>query len=940
MVPVNLKSLVGRLNDTTRRALEASAGLCLSRTHYNVEIEHWLLKLVELPNSDLAAVLHHYGIDAGRLAAALTRVLDRFKTGNARPPGLSPHLIDWIREAWVIASVEFGAPRIRSGHLLCALLADDTLSRTAHDASPEFSKISPDALRKELASLTAETSEAEEARATAPAGAAPPGAPGAVAGPSRTPALDQFTIDLTARAKKGEIDPVLGRDAEIRQIIDILTRRRQNNPILTGEAGVGKTAVVEGFALRVAAGEVPPALKNVSVRVLDLGLLQAGAGIKGEFENRIKSVIEEVKASPTPIILFIDEAHNMIGAGGSAGQGDAANLLKPALARGELRTIAATTWAEYKKYFEKDAALARRFQVVKIEEPSEESCVEMMRGLVETLEKHHQVRILDEALVDAVRLSHRYISGRQLPDKAVSLLDTACARVAISHSAVPPALEDCRRRIAQLDTALGILRRENLAGADNQELIDQTTREKEAAEAECAALEKRWKEEADLVQRIRHIRRQLETGLAEPPEPAGASPAAGAAPSDGAKAAKAAAPKVPVGAAAGPAPAAAETSTPSALAPATPAELSADQRAALRAEMDQLSRQLEEIQGERPLMQVCVDGQAVAEVVSNWTGIPVGRMVTDEIRTVLSLKQLMEERIVGQSHALEAIAQRIRTSRANLTDPRRPIGVFLLVGPSGVGKTETALTLADLLYGGDQNMTVINMSEFKEEHKVSLLMGSPPGYVGYGEGGVLTEAVRRRPYSVVLLDEMEKAHPGVQDIFYQVFDKGTLRDGEGRDIDFKNTLILMTSNAGTDVIMKHCADPETTPDPDALAEILYPELLKTFKPAFLGRVTVVPYYPLSDEAMRNIVELQLGRIRRRVAENHRAEFHYDPELVAAIASRCTEVSSGARNIDHILTRTLLPEMSAEFLARMAEGLPIRSVRVSLAPDGKFAYSFS
>ncbi len=918
MVPVNLKSLVARLNETTRRSLEASAGLCLSRTNYNVEIEHWLLKLIEAPNTDLAALLRHYGIDAGRVAGALTRVIDRFKTGNARAPGLSPHVVDWIREAWIVASVDFCAPRVRSGHLLCALLADESLSRTAHEASPEFGKIPLEALRKELTALTAETTEAEVERAIPPeAGAAAPGAPVGPGGPSRTPALDQFTIDLTGRAKKGQIDPVLGRDAQIRQIIDILTRRRQNNPILTGEAGVGKTAVVEGFALRIAAGDVPPALKHVSVRVLDLGLLQAGAGIKGEFENRVKSVIDEVKASPKPIILFIDEAHNMIGAGGSAGQGDAANLLKPALARGELRTIAATTWAEYKKYFEKDAALARRFQVVKVEEPSEERCVEMMRGLAETLEKHHQVRILDEALRDAVRLSHRYISGRQLPDKAVSLLDTASARVAISHTAIPPALEDCRRRIAQLDTSLGILRRENLAGAVNQEQIDDLSRQREAAEAERVALEARWKQEADLVARLRRIRRQLETGLAEPGDGQPTAPQASGTPAAAAAPSAAAAP-----------------------APPAPAELTPAQRDALRADMERLSKQLKDLQGENPLMQVCVDGQAVAEVVSNWTGIPVGRMVTDEIRTVLSLKERMEERIVGQSHALEAIAQRIRTSRANLTDPRRPIGVFLLVGPSGVGKTETAITLADLLYGGDQNMTVINMSEFKEEHKVSLLMGSPPGYVGYGEGGVLTEAVRRRPYSVVLLDEMEKAHPGVQDIFYQVFDKGTLRDGEGRDIDFKNTLILMTSNAGTDVIMKQCADPETAPDPEALAEILHPELLKTFKPAFLGRVILVPYYPLGDEAMKAIVELQLGRIRRRVEENHRARFEYDPELVSAIASRCTEVASGARNIDHILTRTLLPEMSAEFLARMAEGLPLNAVRVSMAPDGKFAYAFS
>ncbi len=882
MVPVNLKSLVGRLNDTTRRSLEASAGFCLSRTNYNVEIEHWLLKLVETPNTDLAALLRHYGIDAGRVSAALTRLIDRFKTGNARPPGLSPHLVDWIREAWVVASVDFCAPRIRSGHLLCALLADESLARTANEAIREFAKISPEALRKDLSTVTAETGEAEAERALPPEpGAAAPGAAVTPGGPSRTPSLDQFTIDLTARAKKGEIDPVLGRDAEIRQIIDILTRRRQNNPILTGEAGVGKTAVVEGFALRIAAGDVPPALKNVAVRTLDLGLLQAGAGIKGEFENRVKSVIEEVKASPKPIILFIDEAHNMIGAGGSAGQGDAANLLKPALARGELRTIAATTWAEYKKYFEKDAALARRFQVVKVEEPSEESCVEMMRGLAETLEKHHKVRILDEALRDAVRLSHRYISGRQLPDKAVSLLDTASGRVAIGHTAVPPALEDCRRRIAQLDTALGILRREHLAGAGNQEQIDELTQQKEAAEAEKTALEERWKQEAELVGRLRKVRRQLETGLVEPPDGAPGAVAPGEKP-------PAAAPTPP------PAPkpaAAAQTAAPVAASAPAPVELTPEQRDELRAEMDQLSKQLAGLQGEDPLMQVCVDGQAVAEVVSNWTGIPVGRMVTDEIRTVLSLKKLMEERIVGQSHALEAIAQRIRTSRANLTDPRRPIGVFLLVGPSGVGKTETAITLADLLYGGDQNMTVINMSEFKEEHKVSLLMGSPPGYVGYGEGGVLTEAVRRRPYSVVLLDEMEKAHPGVQDIFYQVFDKGTLRDGEGRDIDFKNTLILMTSNAGTDVIMKQCADPETAPDPSGLGEVLHPELLKTFKPAFLGRVILVPYYPLGDEAMKSIVELQLGRIRRRVEENHRAEFQYDPELRSTTGT-CNDAMSG------------------------------------------------
>jgi type VI secretion system protein VasG len=927
---ISLKSLVGKLDDTCRGTLESAAGLCLSRTHYNVEIEHWLLKLSEVSDGDLAAVFRQAGVDVSRLARDLTAVIDRFKTGNSRAPALSPNVVGLIKEAWMEASIGFGAGLVRSGHLLCALLSSDTLSLTAQAASREFEKISPESLRKELPGLTAGTAEAA-ASAAVPAAAAGPDARAGL-GPTKTPALDQFTVDLTARARRGDLDPVLGRDAEVRQIVDILTRRRQNNPILTGEAGVGKTAVVEGFALRIAAGDVPPPLRNVTLRTLDLGLLQAGAGIKGEFENRLKTVIDEVKASPRPIILFIDEAHTMIGAGGQAGQGDAANLLKPALARGELRTIAATTWAEYKKYFEKDAALARRFQVVKVEEPTEAAGVEMMRGLVETLEKHHQVRILDEAVVDAVRLSHRYISGRQLPDKSVSLLDTASARVAIGHTAVPPALEDCRRRIEQLAVAIGILERENRAGADHRQRLEELARSKDAAEKELAALETRWKEESELVGKIRAIRSRLE--LADPPSPSGRGAGGeGVSPAGGEG--------VPPARSAGILPAgAAETAAPQDSQAVQAKPLAPEEREQLSKELADLNARLQRLQGEHPLMQVCVDSQAVAEVVSGWTGIPVGRMVTDEIRTVLGLKQRMEERIVGQSHALDAIAQRIRTARANLTDPRRPIGVFLLVGPSGTGKTETAITLAELLYGGDQNMTVINMSEFKEEHKVSLLMGSPPGYVGYGEGGVLTEAVRRRPYSVVLLDEMEKAHPGVQDIFYQVFDKGSLRDGEGRDIDFKNTVIMMTSNAGTDLVMRLCGDPETRPEPAALAEALHPELLKTFKPAFLGRVTLVPYFPLADDAMRRIVVLQLERIARRVMENHRAAFRYDPELVAGIAGRCTEVESGARNVDHILTRTLLPELSAEFLARMADGQPISRVNVALNPDGAFRYEFT
>jgi type VI secretion system protein VasG len=895
MAAVNLRSLIGKLNDHSRKTLEASIGLCLTRTNYNVEVEHWLLKLVEPADTDMAMLLRYFGVDVSRLTRDLTRVIDGLKTGNARSPALSQSTVDLAREAWLLASVDFQSAQTRSGHLLLALICDEALNRLAMSASAEFEKISAESLRKDFFDVVAKSVESQAATA---ASAAPADGRAAL-GPSKTPALDQFTIDLTARARQGEIDPVLGRDAEVRQVVDILTRRRQNNPILTGEAGVGKTAVVEGFAQRIVAGDVPPPLRNVALRTLDLGLLQAGAGVKGEFENRLKSVIEEVKKSPQPIILFIDEAHTMIGAGGQAGQGDAANLLKPALARGELRTIAATTWAEYKKYFERDAALARRFQVVKIEEPSEATAIHMMRGLIETLEAHHKVRILDEAIDACVRLSHRFISGRQLPDKSVSLLDTACARVAISHSATPPAFEDCRRTIDQLAVTIGILKRETTAGADHRERLEQLTAEKSAAEAKAAEIEARWKEESQLVSDVRRLREQLASGTIEPA--AGGSPESGAAP---------------------------------------PRPISPEERERLSAELQSLTDRLRSLQGEQPLVQVCVDAQAVAEVVSGWTGIPTGRMVTNEIQTVLALKQRMEERIIGQSHALEAIAQRVRTARANLTDPRRPIGVFLLVGTSGVGKTETALTLAELLYGGEQNMTVINMSEFKEEHKVSLLMGSPPGYVGYGEGGVLTEAVRRRPYSVVLLDEMEKAHPGVQDIFYQVFDKGTLRDGEGRDIDFKNTVILMTSNAGTETISKLCADPDTTPDAPALAEALRPELLKTFKPAFLGRVTLVPYFPLSDDVMRSIVELQLGRIRRRIKENYKAEFLYAPEIVNSIVERCREVESGARNVDHILTRTMLPELSAEFLGRMAAAQSISRVQVSLDAGGKFQYAIS
>ncbi len=919
-----LKTLISKLNKCCKEGLNEATSLCVSRTNYSLELEHWLFTLAGRQNTDLEVIFRQYGVDVGRLRKDLTAVMDKLRTGNDRTPSFSPDIFDIAREGWVRASLDFQANAIRSGHLLTALLNSDKLGYKARQASKELEKIPPEQLLNELPNLLQYSKEeggapgTGQAAATSGAPGAPAGAAGGPSGSASTEFLDQFCIDLTAQAKADKIDPVLGRDNEIRQLIDILTRRRQNNPILTGEAGVGKTAVVEGFARRIAADDVPPSLRGVRLLSLDLGLLEAGASVKGEFEKRLKGVIDEVKASSTPIIMFIDEAHTLIGAGGSAGQNDAANLLKPALARGELRTIAATTWAEYKKYFEQDAALTRRFQVVKVEEPSEPVCVEMMRGLVGTLEHHHNVRVLNNAVIEAVKLSHRYIHGRHLPDKAVSLLDTACARVGISQSAIPPRIEDMRRRLEQIATAKEILVRETATGSDHAEDLDDLEQQKATIEADLAAMEERWEKEKELVETIREIRFELEP----PPSNGNGQPtvtselAQGAEPAEAQHFSSAPGPEGDV------------------------APLTEAQRAEKLAQLKGLMTELEALQGEEPLIQVCVDPQAIAEVVSNWTGIPVGRMVSDEIRTVMHLKDKMEERIIGQAHALDAIAQRIQTARANLTDPRRPIGVFLLVGTSGVGKTETAVTLAELLYGGEQNMTVINMSEFKEEHRVSTLIGAPKGYVGYGEGGVLTEAVRRRPYSVVLLDEMEKAHPGVQDLFFQVFDKGSLRDDQGRDIDFKNTVIIMTSNAGTELVMKLAgpdADPETMPVALGLQEALYPELLKFFNPAFLGRLNVVPYFPLNDEVMKKIIRLQIARIERRVQENYKAKFTYDEALIETISGRCKEVESGARNVDHILTRSLLPDLSSEFLSRIADGLPITTVHVGVDEEGRFKY---
>jgi len=867
------------LNEVTRAALEAAAGLCLARTHYDVEIEHFLLKTLDVTDGDAARILRHFGVDTTQLGADLSKSLDRFKRGNASTPDFSPKLMVMLEEAWTLGSLHFGATQIRSGFAILALATKDDLARIKTNCR-ELQKIDPNVLWKDFAAIVSGSREEPSPAHLARDGA--PSAGGAVGG--KTPNLDQFTVNLTENAKRGKIDPVLGRDFEIRQIVDILMRRRQNNPILTGEAGVGKTAVVEGFAQRVANGDVPPALRKVVVRSLDLALLQAGAGIKGEFENRLKGLIEEAKSSPVPIILFIDEAHTMIGAGGQAGQNDAANLLKPALARGELRTIAATTWSEYKKYFEKDAALARRFQVVKIEEPNEEQCSVMLRGVVASLENHHNVRILDEALKAAVRLSNRYIAGRQLPDKAVSVLDTACARLSLGQNATPESVEDLTRRLEDLTVQNRILRREAAAGADHRDELARIAEQKAGLEERMAVLKARWEKERALVEEMRGIRAKLEEA-----DEAGKDP-------------------------------------------------SAQDIKALRAQLDADTRTLEELQGEQPLIGVCVDAQIVGEVISGWTGIPVGKMVRDEVSMILELESHLGQRVVGQPHALAAISQRIATSRASLDDPGKPVGVFLLIGPSGVGKTETALALADQIYGGERNLITINMSEFQEAHTVSTLKGSPPGYVGYGEGGVLTEAVRRRPYSVVLLDEVEKAHPDVLELFYRVFDKGMMEDGEGREIDFKNTIILLTSNACTDVLMSLCADPKELPDPQDLVAEIKPALDQIFKPAFLGRMVVIPYYPIRDEALKRIIILKLDKIKRRLLESHRLELSYDDTLIDTIADRCTEVESGARNVDNILTNTLLPEMSRMLLKNMASGEAVGSIRVSVGEDGSFEYS--
>ncbi|MBH9577746.1 type VI secretion system ATPase TssH [Inhella proteolytica] len=880
MTDISRIRLFAKLGPTTYKALDAAATFCKLRGNPHVELVHWLHQLRQVEKSDLNLIIKGFGLDESLLQADFIKALDKLPRGHSSLSDLSTHIDGAVEQAWTYCSVMYGTDVIRSGHLLIGMLRGATSKNALLAISRQFERIKFEKLTEDFDQLT--EGSAEQMESATALDVAPGEEAGAVAGEgAKGSALAKYAQDLTAKARAGEIDPVLGRDEEIRQIVDILMRRRQNNPILTGEAGVGKTSVVEGFALRVVKGDVPPSLRTVRICSLDLGALQAGASMKGEFENRLRTVIEEVQSSAQPTLLFIDEAHTLIGAGGAAGTGDAANLLKPALARGKLRTIAATTWAEYKKYFEKDPALTRRFQVVQVDEPDEARGIQMLRGVVPVLEKHHKVDIQAAAVDAAVRLSHRYIPARQLPDKAVSLLDTACARVAVSQHATPAPVEDCQRRIEVLNTELEILQRETQYGEDHSKRLAEVRAQLQANEDELKGLQARWEQEKALVQRIVELRAQAAKG------------------SDA-------------------------------------AEAEAD---ALRAELMQVQGELRGLQTDSALVLPVVDDLAVASVVQDWTGIPLGKMVGDEVKNVLRLADTLNERVIGQKHGLEMIAKRIQTSRAKLDNPNKPIGVFMLCGPSGVGKTETALALADTLYGGEHNVITINMSEYQEAHTVSSLKGAPPGYVGYGEGGVLTEAVRRKPYSVVLLDEVEKAHPDVHETFFQVFDKGWMEDGEGRYIDFKNTLILLTSNVGSEQIAQMCADPELMPDPEAMAKSLREPLLKVFPAALLGRIVTIPYFPLSDEMLGAIIKLQLGRIVKRVRANHDAEFVYSDDVVKLVASRCTEVESGGRMIDAILTNTILPRVSEAILNRMLEGQGIQRIEVGV--DGTdFTYAIS
>jgi type VI secretion system protein VasG len=894
MTEISRVALFGKLDRLAYQAIEGAAVFCKMRGNPYVEVVHWIAQILNAQDSDVLRIVQHYKLDTSKIAADMQKALDALPRGASSISDISEHVSDTVERAWVYGSLMFSAGKVRTGHLILGMLKTPRLQRILVGISPEFGKINADDLADNFHKITDGSVEDAQASEGGVGGGAQPGeASGAMAPAAmgKQEALKKFTTDLTQQARDGKIDPIVGRDEEIRQVVDVLMRRRQNNPILTGEAGVGKTAVVEGFALRIARGDVPPALREAKILALDVGLLQAGASMKGEFENRLKAVIEEVQASTTPIIMFIDETHTLVGAGGAAGTGDAANLLKPALARGTLRTIGATTWAEYKKHIEKDPALTRRFQTVVVDEPSIAKATMMMRGIATMLEKHHRVQVLDEGIEAAVSLSARYIPARQLPDKSVSVLDTACARVAISQHAVPAEVDDARRRIEAFVTELEIIARDETAGYDVAERRAAITHAKAEEETRLAGLTERWEAERAVVEQILALRAKLREGGA------------------------------PVEAT-----------------EATESPLPGETREELLAQLKAKNAELTAMQGDSPLILPIVDAQAVASVIGDWTGIPVGRMVRDEIQTVLDLESHLAKRVIGQDHAMKMIAKRIQTSRAGLDNPNKPIGVFMLAGTSGVGKTETALALAEVMYGGEQNVITINMSEYQEAHTVSSLKGAPPGYVGYGEGGVLTEAVRRKPYSVVLLDEVEKAHPDVHEIFFQVFDKGVMEDGEGRVIDFKNTLILLTSNAGSEMIMDMCSDPELLPEPEGLAKSLRDPLLKIFPPALLGRLVVIPYYPLSPDMIGKITRLQLDRIKKRVQAAHGVPFRYSDAVVDTIVSRCQELESGGRMIDAIVTNTMLPDISAEFLKRMLEGKEINGVAIDIA-EGEFAYSF-
>jgi type VI secretion system protein VasG len=899
MAEISRVALFGKLNALCYRAIESSTVFCKLRGNPYVEMVHWVHQILQLQDSDLHRIIRHYELDAAVLARDVTAALDRLPRGATSVTDLSSQLEETVERAWVFGTLMFGESSVRSGHLVFGMLKTSNLRNALYAISRQFERVKADDLSDRFGTLLKESPEAKMAASDGFQAAAPGEASGAIAPAQmgKQEALKKFTVDLTEQARSGKMDPIVGRDDEIRQMVDILMRRRQNNPIMIGEAGVGKTAVVEGFAQRIARGDVPPALKEVQLLALDVGLLQAGASMKGEFEQRLRSVIDEVQASEKPIILFIDETHTLVGAGGAAGTGDAANLLKPALARGTLRTIGATTFAEYKKHIEKDPALTRRFQSIQVDEPSEERAIRMMRGVASTMEKHHQVQILDEALEAAVRLSHRYIPARQLPDKSVSLIDTACARVAVSLHATPAEVDDSRKRIDALNVEMDIIRREGAIGIEVGARAHETEIALAAEKERLAGLEQRWNDERALVDELLSLRAQLRDG-AQPVEGTGSKLETAAAE-----------------------PAANEM-----------------ERAALKEQLQAVQAKLTALQGENPLILPTVDYQAVAAVVGDWTGIPVGRMAKNEMETILNIASTLSQRVIGQDHAMEMIAKRIQTSRAGLDNPNKPIGVFMLAGTSGVGKTETALALAEALYGGEQNLITINMSEYQEAHTVSTLKGAPPGYVGYGEGGVLTEAVRRRPYSVVLLDEVEKAHPDVHEMFFQVFDKGFMEDGEGRFIDFKNTLIILTTNAGTDLIAGLCKDPDLMPDPDGMASALRAPLLKVFPPALLGRIVTIPYYPLSDDMLGKIVKLQLDRIKKRVEARYKIPFEYGDDVVKLVVSRCTESESGGRMIDAILTNTMLPDVSRTFLDRMMKGEAIGRVQV-LVKDGQFDYEF-